>query len=79
MLTSAEATKKALGKTVIMLDKETEEPLKVFESAKDAGQYLADTEISKSKIIKGIASHVTKVCRGERTQAFGFKWKYIGD
>ena len=79
MLTSAEATKKALGKTVIMLDKETEKPLKVFESAKDAGQYLADTEISKSKIIKGIASHVTKVCRGERTQAFGYKWKYIGD
>lgn len=52
---------------VAMLDKDTEEILKVFPSV-TAAQVFLD---------KGSGGHIGAVCRGKRKTAYGYKWKYI--
>lgn len=50
-----------------MLDKDTEEIIKVFSSLQDARNYL--------KVSKG--GHISDVCKGKRKTAYGYKWKYL--
>lgn len=54
------------NRQVIMLDKDTGKILKRFDSRKAAGEYLNISD----------PSHISKVCRGKRDNAFGYKWKY---
>lgn len=55
------------SKAVIMLDKNTEEELQVFESANLAQAFLGG---------KG-NGHISAVCQGKRKTAYGYKWKYL--
>lgn len=59
-----------LRKAVVMLDKNTDEVLKVFEM-------VADTEVFLQK--PGGRRHVSEVCNGKRKTAYGYKWKYLKD
>ena len=55
-----------IRKTVIQLDKDTNEVLQVFTSITEAYKFLG----------KEYSGHIAAVCRGKRKTAYGFKWKY---
>lgn len=59
---------------VVMCDKETEEPLKVFSSATEAVRYLKG---NPTKQTTGEISHIVEVCKGLRKTAYGYKWKNL--
>lgn len=53
---------------IAMLDKNTNEILKVFPSAGEAGRYLK----------KNVGNaHIIAVCKGKRKTAYGYSWKYL--
>lgn len=54
------------SKTVTMLDKNTEEILKIFPSAREASKFLNKTP-----------QHIRDVCLGKRKSAYGYKWRYL--
>lgn len=53
-------------KYVMMLDKNTEEILKIFTSIADAYRFLN----------KQHSGHIADVCNGKRKTAYGYKWQY---
>ena len=55
-------------KPVAMLDKETEEIIKVFSTSTDAEKFLQKPRSHQ---------HISEVCKGKRKSAYGYKWKYI--
>lgn len=55
-------------KSVAMLDKESEEILKVFSTTSETETFLKKP---------GSRRHVAEVCKGKRKTAYGYKWKYI--
>lgn len=64
---SAEVLKKKNSKKVAMIDKDSNEVLKIFSSSKEATEYLG----------KSWHKNINVVCRGQRKTAFGYKWKYV--
>lgn len=64
---SAEVLKKKNSKKVAMIDKDSNEILKIFNSSKEATEYLG----------KSWHKNINVVCRGQRKTAFGYKWKYV--
>ena len=50
-----------------MIDKETDEILKIFPSIREAGIFL-----NKSRC----RQHIAEVCNGKRNSAYGYKWKF---
>lgn len=65
-----------MQKTVQMIDK-SGNLVQVFSSVGDAARYLIEIKATKSKIVDGIASHITQVCNGKRNSAYGYCWKYL--
>ena len=59
----------ALQKPVAMLDKTTEEIIKIFSSTQEATEYL---NIDRSGRV-----HINEVCRGSRKTAYGYKWRHL--
>ncbi len=57
----------SLARRVAKLDKNTLEILEIYESIKEASEDLT----------KNSSSGITKVCKGKRKNAYGFKWKYL--
>lgn len=57
-----------LSKSVIMLDKETKQPLKRFGSVADAARWLGK---------RGGNSNIVAACNDKRDNAYGFCWKYV--
>lgn len=53
-------------KMVAMLDKETNEIIKVFPSIMEAERYFNTSK-----------THISTVCKGKRKTALGYGWKYI--
>lgn len=66
---------RALGKPVLMLDKDSSEILKSFPSAAEAARYLIDNGKTNCNF-KTIRYHVSEVCNKKRKSAAGYKWKY---
>lgn len=58
------AKKKRVG--VLMIDLDTGEVLREFDSNKSAYAYLG----------KAVGGCISKVCKGTKSQAFGYKWQY---
>lgn len=58
---------KSQKNTVLMIDKNTTEIIREFDSSYDAAIFLGDK--SKSTAIRA-------VCRNKRKTAYGYKWKY---
>lgn len=61
-------------KRVVMLDKNTLEPILEFDSAHDAGEYCRAQGLTKAKYP---GNSIGDVCRGIQKTAFGYKFKYI--
>ena len=78
-ITSAEIKKRQnvkSGYKTEMLDKDTEEVLKVFNSTHDAAKYLIEVYNLNPSSEHGYSSHIGEVCRGKRKTCMGYKWKY---
>lgn len=76
-LSSAMVNKKKRGHPIAMLDKDTEEILKVFSDQSDAARWLikeGKTTISNTQKISYI---IGRVARGLRKTAYNYKWKSI--
>jgi group I intron endonuclease len=59
--------RQAIEKSVVMIDKDTEEDIKIFPSINKAYQFLN----------KQHSGHIASVCNGKRKTAYGYKWKYL--
>lgn len=57
------------SKPIAMLDKDTMQILKTFNSASDAARYLNKT--------RNANGHIIAVCKGKRKTAYGYKWCYL--
>ena len=51
-----------------MIDKQTNEPIKIFSSVREASKALTGS-------IDG-NGHIGQVCRGKRKTAYGYKWAW---
>jgi hypothetical protein len=58
------------GIQICQLDKDTNELINIFESARDAAKYLGDESRN---------SHISSVLTGKRKTAYGYKWIYYED
>ena len=54
------------SKPVAMVDKNTQQILRVFNGTHDAGRFLGKTH-----------QHIQETCDGKRKSAYGYFWKYI--
>lgn len=57
-------------KSVMMLDKDSGEPIRKFNSLKEATYFVTG---------KTHVTHISAVCRGVRKSAYGYKWEFIDD
>lgn len=67
------------GIPVIMMDPVTNEELREFSSAAEAGWFILGNPKQTPKTKKqkrGIASNITAVCNGRNKSASGYKWKH---
>ena len=71
-----EITKRQSSKTVAMMDKNTNQIIKVFSSHMDAARWLITNNKSSDKDTK-IAGRIGSVVKGKRKTAYGYKWKDI--
>ena len=74
--TSQDVSKAENGHSVAMLDKNTSEVLKQFDSLQDAGRYIIRQKISNASL-RSISINIGRVAKGERPSAYGFKWKEL--
>ena len=58
--------REAVIKTVIQIDKNTDEIIAIFPSIQKAYDFLN----------KQHSGHIAEVCKGKRKTAYGYKWKY---
>lgn len=74
----SEATKNKIseqnGHSVIMIDKQSLEPLKTFVSAAKAAQWLIENNKTTNKYAN---ARILKICNGEDKSAYGYYWKYL--
>ena len=70
--TSQEVSREKYGTVIKQLDKNTDELIQVFATAKDAARHIR----SDTSSIGGVTSHITDVCKGKRKTAYGYKWQY---
>jgi hypothetical protein len=61
-----EASVSKTKKGVVMLDKETKEPIKEFDSVADAARYFDN----------GYTSHICQVLKGRKKSIYGYSWQY---
>lgn len=60
---------------VYMLDKQTNEIIKIFDSVTSAAIWIKENGYSKDKP-DGIGSHICQCCNGIRKSAYKFNWSY---
>lgn len=61
-------TNEKLKKRVLMIDKQTNEPIRIFSSVREASKILTGSTDGNS--------HIGQVCRGKRKTAYGYKWAW---
>jgi hypothetical protein len=59
-----------------MIDKNTDEVLKVFCSTREAARYLIQSLNLNPKNEGSYSQHISEVCRGLRKTCQGYKWQY---
>lgn len=69
-----EQNKKLFGKAVDMIDSNGN-TIKHFASMSDAGRYLIESGICKSKP-KDASTYIGRAAKGERKTAYGFRWSF---
>ena len=76
ILKGGEVTRRQTSKAVSMIDKDTNQIIKVFSSHMDAAKWLLSNNKSIDKDTK-IAGRIGCVTKGKRKTAYGYKWKDI--
>ena len=71
---SGEVTRARYGTPVVMLSMDGK-PLRNFESTRCAARYLLESNQAQSGE-RGVAHHISEVCKGERGSAYGYLWKH---
>ena len=74
--TSSEIIKKKYGKSIIALDKKTQDVVKQFDNMHDAAIWVNENGYSNSKL-DTTRTHISEVCHNKRKTAYGFKWEFI--
>ena len=67
--------KQKYGKSVVALDKKTEEIVITFDNMHDAAIWINQNGYSKSKL-DTTRTHISEVCHKKRQSAYGFKWVF---
>jgi group I intron endonuclease len=68
--------RKAISKSVLMINKTTNEVIQIFSSTREAAKHLIK-EFNLNPLSEGgYSTHISEVCRGKRKTCNGFKWKY---
>lgn len=67
IIPNTEISKENLSIPVVQIDKNTDQPIKIYPSATAAEKEL------------NIQRHINSACKGSRKTAGGFKWKYLSD
>lgn len=62
-------------KKVIMIDKDTQDSIRVFESLASAAKFLKEN----TEFIKADDSAISKCAKGKSKIAYGYKWKFTED
>ena len=62
-------TNEKLKKRVLMIDKQTNDPIRIFSSVREASKALTGSVDGNG--------HIGQVCRGKRKTAYGYKWAWI--
>lgn len=76
--TSQEINKENSSKIVAMFNKNNSQtPIKIFSSLKEAAKFLIENNISSSQDIKGISAHIGQVCNKKRKNAYGHYWEFL--
>ena len=73
-LSHRDNVRKDVCKPVLMLDYDTEEVLKEFDSLTDATNYLLS--IGKGRTFRSVVSYISDCLRGRKPSAYGYKWRY---
>lgn len=72
---SSDILKEQFGRRIYMLNKNTGECLKTFETEKAAAKFLIDHKHAMDGPTRGIITHIAQACNGKRKSAYGFVWK----
>ena len=67
-ISGSEVSKIVNSKAVKQIDKNTNEVIHVYDSAKQAERSLK---------IKCSSNHISDVCKGKRKTAYGYKWEFV--
>lgn len=76
IIDSTEVNKLHSQKMIGMYDKE-DNLIHTFSSLTDGAKFIQNNNLTTSKSLYGITSHITHVCKGLRKTAYGYIWKYI--
>lgn len=76
-----ERANRQLSKSIVMVDKDTDEELLTFPSQIEAARYIIKEGYSTTSLANAsqTSSKISLVARGKRRTAYGFKWKYPED
>lgn len=76
VLSSQEIMNKEYGKSVAMINKDTDEVIRTFISLADAAKYIKEITNSLAEL-KGMTVHIRQAAQGKRKTAYKYKWKFI--
>lgn len=72
--TSEDISRDNNTKHIEMINRKTKEVVQIFATYAEAARYVYQHNLSSSKNIKGIAVHISGVCKGKRKTAYEHLW-----
>ena len=68
-------TPKQKGNKVVQVDPISKKTLNIFDSQRDAAQFMIDNNFSSAKKVTTVATNIGRVLKGERKSCCGFLWE----
>ena len=74
-----EVNKRQYGKKVNMVNEDTGDIIKTFNSLSEAARYLRDSNLSheSSKKLQGTCQKINMSAKGQLKHAYGYKWSFV--
>ena len=67
-----------MQKPIMMCDKKTHLPIRIFDTIREAGEYITTETIFISSL-RCAECRIIDVCKNRRKNAYGYYWEYIED
>lgn len=64
------------SRAVWRIDKKTDKKLELYETIKDAAQWIFDEKLTTITEVNNIKSKISAVCQNHRNYTYGYKWEY---